>query len=117
MQNIPKFASKFNVNASSDLIVMIMNRILSYTTIIFQAHFLSSAEKTKDLSSDLQYHYNTTTGGGEFCPGKLTLRKILPRKNAVPKIKDRCKISVPSGFGRVKRKFGAKRRRNFWLII
>jgi hypothetical protein len=56
-------------------------------------------------------------GGGEFCQGKLTLGKILPGKNSVPELKNGGKNSVPSGFGRVQRKFGAKRRRNFWLIF
>ncbi len=58
-----------------------------------------------------------TNGGGVFCPGKLTLGKILPGKNSVPELKNGGKSSVPSGFGRVKSKFDAKRRRNFWLIF
>ncbi len=49
---------------------------------------------------------------GEFCPGKLTLGKILPGKNSVPELKNGGKNSVPSGFGKVKKrknkKFGAK---------
>ncbi len=55
--------------------------------------------------------------GGGFCPGKLTLGKIPPGKNSVPELKNGGKNSVPSGFGRIKRKFGTKRRRNFWLIF
>ncbi len=37
--------------------------------------------------------------------------------NSVPEFKNGGKKSVFSGFGRVKRKFSAKRRRNFWLIF
>jgi hypothetical protein len=54
--------------------------------------------------------------GEKFCPGKLTLGKILPGKNSVPELKNGGKKSVPSGFGKVKRTFGAKRRRKFWPI-
>ncbi len=40
--------------------------------------------------------------------------QILSWKNSVPELKKGGgKNSVPSGFGKVKRKFGAKRRRNF----
>ncbi len=51
-------------------------------------------------------------GREKFCPGKLTLGEFCP-KNSVPELKNGGKIFAPSGFGRVKRKFGAKRRRNF----
>jgi hypothetical protein len=63
------------------------------------------------------YTLITHTGGRGFCPGKLTLGKILPGKNSVPELKNGGRNSVPSGFGRVKRKFGAKRQRNFWHIF
>ncbi len=43
--------------------------------------------------------------------------KILSGKNSVPELKNGGINSVPSGFGRVKRKFGAKRQRNFWLTF
>ncbi len=33
--------------------------------------------------------------GEKFCPGKLTLGKILPGKNSVPELKNGGKNSVP----------------------
>jgi hypothetical protein len=63
---------------------------------------------------------NFNTGEGKLCPGELTLGKILPGKNSVPKLKNGGKISVPSGFEREKSTFGAKHRRilglHFFLV-
>ena len=36
-------------------------------------------------------------GREKFCPGKLTLGKILPRKNSVPELKNVVKILSPRG--------------------
>ncbi len=52
------------------------------------------------------------TGEGKILPGKINFGK-----NSVPELKNGGKNSVPSGFGRGKINFGAKRRRNFWLIF
>ncbi len=55
-------------------------------------------------------------GGGGFCPGKLTLGKILPGKNSVPELKKGVKILSPRGLEGQKGN-SAQRRRNFWLIF
>ncbi len=63
------------------------------------------------------FYYDLIPGREKFCPGKLTLVKILPGKNSDPELKTGGKNSVPKRFGRGKRKFGAKRRGNFWLLF
>ncbi len=60
---------------------------------------------------------NLIPGREKFCLGKFTLGEILPGKNSVPELKNGGKNSVPSGFGRVKRKFGSTRQIKFWLIF
>jgi hypothetical protein len=53
----------------------------------------------------------------EFCQGKSPLGKILPGKKYIPELENGGKNSVPSGFGRGKRKFGARNGIIFWLTF
>ncbi len=45
------------------------------------------------LGATMKFIANPYRGG--FCPGKLTLEKILPVKNSVPELKNGGKNSVP----------------------
>ncbi len=62
-------------------------------------------------------HWDNIPGRENFCPGKLTLGKILSGKKSVPGLKNGGKNSVPSGVGKGKKEIRREATNKFLVYI